>query len=179
MKGSEETRTGNIDSLNAEAWNLRYVDSKASCAGAEKALALSRKHEYARGQAYAFLTLGVKSFLKSENKDALEFFSDALTRVPGALAVCARPGLLERPVDLGRMVHLALPTPWGCELHSRFWLGYVARRDGTRLPVGVGNAPWVRRLLARTTFGRALAVHCHEEMTTLAGFLPDLYASGP
>ena len=26
-------------------------------------------------------------------------------------------------------------------------------------------------------FGRALAVHCHEEMSTLAGFLPDLYAS--
>lgn len=31
--------------------------------------------------------------------------------------------------------------------------------------------------LARTAFGRALAVHCHEEMSTLAGFLPGLYAS--
>ena len=106
-----------------------------------------------------------------------EFFGSALTRMPDALAVCARPGLLHRPIDLGRMVHLAVATSWGCELHSRFWLGYVAPRDGSRLPVGIANAPWVRRLLARMTFGRALAVHCHEEMSTLAGFLPDLYAS--
>ena len=75
---------------------------------------------------------------------------NSLTRMPEVLAVCGRPGLLERPIDLGRMVHLA------------------------RM---VGNAPWVRRMLARMTFGRALAVHCHEEMSTLAGFLPDLYAS--
>lgn len=105
------------------------------------------------------------------------FFGDALTRVPEALAVCGRPGLLEHPIDLGRMVHLALPTPWGCELHSRFWLGYVAPREGSRLPATIANAPWIRRALARKTFGRALALHCHEEMTTLAGFLPDLYAS--
>ena len=104
-----------------------------------------------------------------------EFFGDALDDRPDALAICARPGRLERPVDLGRMVHLALPTSWGCELHSRFWLGYVAPREGSGLPLGVANAPWLRRMLARTSFGRALAVHCHEEMTTLAGFLPDLY----
>ena len=105
-----------------------------------------------------------------------ELFGDALTRAPGALAICARLGVLNRPIDLGRMVHLALPTPWGCELHSRFWLGYVTPREGSRWPVGVGNAPWLRRALGRMAFGRALAVHCHEEMSNLAGFLPDLYA---
>jgi hypothetical protein len=106
-----------------------------------------------------------------------ELFGDALERHLEALAICGRPGLLERPIDLGHIVHLALPTDWGCELHSRFWLGYFAPRDGSRLPVALGNAPWIRRTLAPMTFGRALAVHCHEEMTTLAGFLPELYAS--
>ena len=106
-----------------------------------------------------------------------ELFGDALKRQPEALAVCGIPGLLDQPIDLGRMVHLALPKSWGCELHSRFWLGYVAPRDGSRLPVTIANAAWARRVLARSSFGRALALHCHEEMTTLAGFLPDLYAS--
>jgi len=106
-----------------------------------------------------------------------EFFHDTLEQAPGAVAICARPGLLERPIDLGRMVHLALPRPWGCELHSRFWLGYVRPRNGSRLVEAIGNFAPVRRSLARVTGGRSLLVHCHEEMTTLAGFLPGLYDS--
>ena len=106
-----------------------------------------------------------------------DFFEETLQQVPGALAICARAGLLERPIDLGRMVHLALPRPWGCELHSRFWLGYVRSRDGARILEAVGNLPVVRRVAVRTTMGRALALHCHEEMTNLAGFLPGLYAA--
>jgi hypothetical protein len=106
-----------------------------------------------------------------------EFFGDALNQVPGAVAICARPGLLDQPIDLGRMVHLALPQEWGCELHSRFWLGYVRSRNGSRLVDSLGNRRLFRRLRASTTMARALMVHCHEEMTTLAGFLPDLHSS--
>ncbi len=106
-----------------------------------------------------------------------EFFADSLANAPGALAICARPGRLDLPIDVGRMVHLALPTDYGCELHSRFWLGYVKSRNGSKWPEAIGSRPWLRRRLASMTFGRALAVHCHEEMSTLAGFLPELYAS--
>lgn len=106
-----------------------------------------------------------------------EFFSGGLPQAPEALAVCGRPGLLTRPVDVGRMVHLAIATSWGCELHSRFWLGYVVPREGSRLPLAVANTRWARRALVSMTFGRALAVHCHEEMSTLAGFLPELHTS--
>ena len=106
-----------------------------------------------------------------------EYFGDTLTLAPGAVAICARPGLLERPLDMGRMVHLALPQNWGCELHSRFWLGYARSQNGSRLVETLGNQPLLRRFGATDTMGRALMVHCHEEMTTLAGFLPDLYAS--
>ena len=41
----------------------------------------------------------------------------------------------------------------------------------------IGNLPAARRRAVSTGLGRALAVHCHEEMTTLAGFLPELYAA--
>jgi len=105
-----------------------------------------------------------------------DFFQDALAGVPDSFAVCAHAGFLDRPIDFGRMVHLALPRRWGCELHSRFWLGRVASRNGSAALEAVANIPWVRRRLAPLSLGRALAVHCHEEMSTLAGFLPDLYA---
>ena len=105
-----------------------------------------------------------------------DFFSDSLQAIPGAVAICARTGLLDQPVDVGRMVHLALPTAWGCELHSRFWLGYVASRSGARIVDRLGNLAAARRALASVGLGRSLLVHCHEEMTTLAGFLPQLHA---
>lgn len=104
-----------------------------------------------------------------------EYFDDALETTPGAVAICARNGLLDRPIDVGRMVHLALPREWGCELHSRFWLGYVKSRSDSRLVDWLGNHPWARHILAKDDLGRSLLVHCHEEMTTLAGFLPELY----
>ncbi|MEM7138431.1 MAG: hypothetical protein AAF500_17760 [Myxococcota bacterium] len=125
-------------------------------------------HEYVGGHLHKLLI----TFVPPE-----DIFQDALVGVPETLAVCARPGLLERPVDVGYMVHLALPRPWGCELHSRFWLGYVASRNGSRAVEAIGNNPWIRRRLATLRFGRALAAHCQEEMGTLAGFLPELYAS--
>jgi serine phosphatase RsbU (regulator of sigma subunit) len=67
-----------IDSLNQESWDLRYEDPGASGVSAEKALRLAKQRNYFRGQAYACLNLGVGHFLRSENKEALELFSDAM-----------------------------------------------------------------------------------------------------
>ncbi len=106
-----------------------------------------------------------------------EYFEASLQAHPGALAICARAGMLNAEIDTARMVHLALPTSWGCELHSRFWLGYVQSRGSKGFVDTLGNLPWLRRFAASEKLGRALLVHCHEEMTTLAGFLPELYAS--
>jgi len=54
-------------------------------------------------------------------------------------------------------------------MRSRFWLGDVEPADPpldreTRLP------------LIPDRLGAGLLKHCHEEMSYLAGFLPDLYA---
>ncbi len=76
MENTEQIQL--IDSLNQESWELRYVDREESGASAEKALRLSKEHDYFRGQAYACLNLAVGHFLKSENRDALELFSDAM-----------------------------------------------------------------------------------------------------
>lgn len=54
-------------------------------------------------------------------RDCVHALETLEPRSPEVLAVCGRAGLLDRPIDLGRLVHLAIPTPWGCELHSRFW----------------------------------------------------------
>ena len=62
-----------------------------------------------------------------------EYFGNALEGSPDALAVCGRPGLLERPIDLGRMVHLALPTPLAASSTAGSGLGTLRRgtaRDG-------------------------------------------------
>ena len=94
----------------------------------------------------------------------------------GRLFVCARVGLLGRPVSVARMVHAACDTPWGCELRSHFWMGHVESGLLGGLLQTVGNTPWLRRRAVSRAAAQALEAHCHEEMTTLGGFLPELYA---
>lgn len=91
------------------------------------------------------------------------------------LALCAYSGLLNTPLDMVRMVHFAVAKPWGCELHSRFWVGYFSSRSDSTWLAKLCNRVLFRKLLIKDNFGRALLTHCHEEMTTLAGFLPELH----
>lgn len=95
--------------------------------------------------------------------------------VPGRLFVCAQVGLLDKPIRVGRMVHAAYDTPWGCELRSHFWLGLVESALFGGLLQTLGNRPWVRRRAISNAGAQALEAHCHEEMTTLGRFLPELY----
>jgi len=89
------------------------------------------------------------------------------------VAVCARVGSLELPVDIGWLLHYVRPTANGSEMRSRFWKGgpHAAVRGGNRLTDSA-----VRLLVARQLPDpRDLLVHCAQEMNHLAGFLPDLY----
>lgn len=94
---------------------------------------------------------------------------------PGRLFVCARVGLLERRVAVARMVHAAYDTDWGCELRSHFWMGHVESELLGGLVQAAGNTTWFRRLAVSHAAAQALEAHCHEEMSTLGRFLPDLY----
>lgn len=84
-------------------------------------------------------------------------------------AVCARVGALEAPVWSGHLIHLCRDTDYGCEMRSRFWLGDMD-------PSEIASDAETRTRLFPDRVGAALQQHCHEEMSYLAGFLPDLYA---
>jgi len=92
------------------------------------------------------------------------------------VAICARLGSSDVPVDIGWLIHHVRPTPDGAEMRSRFWMGggHVAVRanlanrltDAVVRPVAARQLPDPRDLL----------VHCAQEMNHLAGFLSALSA---
>ncbi len=95
-------------------------------------------------------------------------------RLGDGVAVCARVGSVEVPVDIGWLLHHVRPTADGSEMRSRFWKGgpHVAVRGGNRLADRA-----VRLVVGRQLPDpRDLMVHCAQEMNHLAGFLPELYA---
>jgi hypothetical protein len=96
-----------------------------------------------------------------------------LTRLGDGVAVCARLGSTEIPVDVGWFIHHVRPTPDGSEMRSRFWMGgrHVGVRKGNRL-TDAAVRPVADRQLPDP---RDLMVHCAQEMNHLAGFLPTLY----
>jgi hypothetical protein len=91
-----------------------------------------------------------------------------------ATAVCARVGLVDLPVDIGYLAHHVAAVPGGSVMRSRFWLGGVnlaARSAPFRAAV-----PLAKRIAGLSELdARALLVHCSQEMTHLATFLPALY----
>lgn len=96
-----------------------------------------------------------------------------LSVADGEVAVCARLGAADLPVDVGWLVHHVRPTPEGSEMRSRFWMGgrHIGVR-GRKTLADVGLRPVAARQLPDP---RDLLVHCAQEMNHLAGFLPRLY----
>ncbi|MGZ8801581.1 MAG: DAPG hydrolase family protein [Mycobacterium sp.] len=95
-------------------------------------------------------------------------------RLGDGIAVCARLGSSDVPVDIGWFVHHVRPTAGGAEMRSRFWMGgtFVGVRHGNLLADRL-----VRPIAARQLPDpRDLLVHCAQEMNHLAGLLPELHA---
>lgn len=95
----------------------------------------------------------------------------------GALAVCARLGSGDVPVDAGWFIHHIRSTPEGAEMRSRFWLGgpHLAVRGAPGVASRAARPLAARVLGVSASRARDLLVHCAQEMNHLAGFLPDLY----
>lgn len=95
-------------------------------------------------------------------------------RLGGDVAICARLGSSEVPVEIGWFIHHVRATATGAEMRSRFWMGgpHIGVRRGIRLadravrPIAAHQLPDPRDLM----------VHCAQEMNHLAGFLPALHA---
>ena len=100
----------------------------------------------------------------------------------GEVAICARGGIANTPIETGWLVHHLRPTKDGCEMRSRFWLaGQNIRPRGMPGPVGAMIGGTLSRF---NRFGpdqaHDLLVHCAQEMSHLAARLPAIYAQfGP
>ena len=116
----------------------------------------------------------------SKLNGAIQFVAPAELGCPpdsdDAVAVCARLGASDAPVDVGWFIHHIRSTPGGAEMRSRFWMGgpHIAVRNAP----GVASKalrPIASRILGNPeASGRNLLVHCAQEMNHLAGFLPEL-----
>ncbi len=118
-------------------------------------------HEYIGGE---LLKLKIHFRDPAEYLDVTQFASAGVTA-----AVCARVGPLEAPVWAGHLIHLCRDTDYGCEMRSRFWLGDTD-------PPELAPDRAARTALFPDAVGQGLVKHCHEEMSYLAGFLPELHA---
>jgi hypothetical protein len=105
-------------------------------------------------------------------------FDESLLADPQqATVVAARISFASAPLDVGYLVHHVRKIAGGSEMRSRFWLGgshASVRAGGLRMRV---PSQLARRIRAPSIEeGRDLLVHCSQEMSHLARFLPKLYA---
>ncbi len=98
-------------------------------------------------------------------------------RLTDAVAVCARLGSSDVPVDVGWLIHHVRPTGDGSEMRSRFWMG--GRHIAVRRAPGMANRavrPVASRVLgASAATARDLLVHCAQEMNHVTHLLPELW----
>ncbi|GAY18808.1 DAPG hydrolase family protein [Mycobacterium sp. shizuoka-1] len=132
------------------------------------------------GSGYVGRTSIIEEYLGSAYaKAAIAFLEPSAmgldpSRLGTDIAVCARLGSSEVPVDIGWFIHHVRATPDGAEMRSRFWMGgpYIGVRRGNRLadsvirPIAAHQLPEPRDLL----------VHCAQEMNHLAAILPAIHA---
>ena len=94
-----------------------------------------------------------------------------------AVAICARLGAGDAPLDVGWFIHHIRSTRSGSEMRSRFWLGgpHIAVRNAPGVASKAVRPIASKRLGSAEANARNLLVHCAQEMNHLAGFLPELY----
>ncbi len=125
-------------------------------------------HEYIGGKLFKLRI----HFLPPE-----DFFGDGVVSDPERLLICAKISFLNYPLTITRMIHAIQNVEGGSEMRSHFWLGYLESPYWSPPFTQVANHQIIKLIFLRESLGRAIQVHCHEEMTNLAGFLPELYAS--
>ena len=95
-------------------------------------------------------------------------------QVRDAVAICARLGSADLPVDIGWLIHHIRRPPTGPRcVRGSGWAGRTSPFARPRAwPTGVRP---IRRGTGSCRDPRDLMVHCAQEMNHLAGFLPELY----
>jgi hypothetical protein len=112
--------------------------------------------------------------LKIQDQEPGAFLGNPGFAQSDGVAVAARIGALDEPMNLGRMVHFVRDTDFGCEMRSRFFLGFIEGREGAPTPEDETVAA-LRRELVTEDLARRLHQHATEEMGYLGDLLPVLY----
>lgn len=103
---------------------------------------------------------------------------------PGKVAICARAGAIEEPMNFSGLCHIVRDTEFGAEMRSVFWMGHVSKRakvsgsneDIWSLEAMAGNTWLARNVLIDEEMATNLMTHAIEEMGILADILPELHA---
>ncbi len=125
-------------------------------------------HEYLAGPTGPVYKLRIGFHEPSELFDAERY------KASGAVAVCARIGDLDHPIDFGRMTHFVRDTDYGCEMRSRFWLGEIRSREPGKI-LTEQEQDSLRKANLNEELARRLHQHATEEMGYLAEILAPLY----
>lgn len=94
-----------------------------------------------------------------------------------ATAACCRVGLSEAPLEWGYLIHHVRRVEDGAEMRVRLWMGgkHVAPRDNaTSLTEETRQQLEGMRHMSSGN-AHAMLVHCCQEMTHLASFLPEIH----
>ena len=91
--------------------------------------------------------------------------------------LAVRVGIANGLLKTTDMIHYVRPVDGGVEMLSRFWIGreLEAMSGGFGLLAPLANTPFVKQHLVPDNLPYELALHCANEYSQLASFLPEVY----
>ena len=104
-----------------------------------------------------------------------EFGFDELPE--GSTMLAVRVGLPSGILKTTDMIHYVRPVEGGVEMRSRFWIAreFEAMAGGLGVAAAVADNALVKRVVVPKNLPLELALHCANEYSQLASFLPEVY----
>ena len=104
-----------------------------------------------------------------------EFGFDQLPQ--GSTMLAVRVGLPNGLLKTTDMIHYVRAVEGGVEMRSPFWIAreFEAMGEGLGVAAALANNSMVKRRLVPENLARELALHCANEYSQLASFLPEVY----
>ena len=105
-----------------------------------------------------------------------EFGFDELPE--GSTMLAVRVGLPNGLLKTTDMIHYVRPVEGGVEMRSRFWIAreFEAMAGGLGVAAALADNSLVKRVVMPENLPQELALHCANEYSQLASFLPEVYA---
>lgn len=91
--------------------------------------------------------------------------------------LAVRVGLPNGLLKTTDMIHYVRPVEGGVEMRSRFWIAreFEAMAGSLGVAAALADNTLVKRVVVPKNLPRELALHCANEYSQLASFLPEVY----